>query len=95
MWIWQEDIDDPDVGRHDIENQDIDNCHIDNYVTFTTMEFKNYLKKRSTLTLLKLHVERRLKGWVSLIRENDHHTIIPLIKLLMHCENDNHHHPNY
>ena len=33
----------------------------------TTMKFKNYLKKRSTLTLLKLHVERRLKGWVSLI----------------------------
>ena len=36
-------------------------------VTFSTMKFKNYLKKRSTLTLLKLHVERRLKGWVSLI----------------------------
>ena len=33
----------------------------------STMKFKNYLKKRSTLTLLKLHVERRLKGWVSLI----------------------------
>ena len=36
-------------------------------VTFSAMKFKNYLKKRSTLTLLKLHVERRLKGWVSLI----------------------------
>ena len=36
-------------------------------VTFSTMNYKNYLKKRSTLTLLKLHVERRLKGWVSLI----------------------------
>ena len=36
-------------------------------VTLSTMKFKNYLKKRSTLTLLKLHVERRLKGWVSLI----------------------------
>ena len=26
--IYQEDIDDPDVGRHDIENQDIDKCDI-------------------------------------------------------------------
>ena len=31
MWIWHEDIDDPDVGRHDIENEDIDKRDIFNH----------------------------------------------------------------